>query len=509
MGYNELPYLALFLPAALAAYQLTPSAYRKYVLLVFSWLYFFLCSHLLLIYLVGVSLAVYLLGRAMGRTDRRSFRRKLFCGAGIAALFGGLLYVKYTNFFIRILNGIGSRSGLWGGIPAKKILVPVGISFFTLEAVSYLLEVCWGRAEAERDFCRVALFLGFFPQTLEGPIARYQDTAMQLTKGEGIRLENLRDGAVRIFWGLFKKMLVADRLNTAVGTIFNNYTQYHGAMTAISGVLYALQLYMEFSGVMDIVNGSAQMFGITLPENFRQPFFSQTAAEFWRRWHITLGVWCKTYLFYPVTTSGLTMRWNRYARKKWGKYAARIGISALALTPVWLFNGLWHGPQWNYIFYGIYYLVILLLGEILAPARQAFYAATGFHEDSAFWKLFRILRTWVIIFIGEMFFRANGLRAGLFMFRSMFREFRLRSLWDGSLLALGLDRWDYAVIVLGTAAVFVYDLLKEKNRPLWEIISTKKTPVRWTFAYCLIFAVIIFGAYGSGYQKVDLIYAGF
>ena len=509
MAYNQLPYLAIFLPAVLIAYKLTPAAYRKYTLLASSWIYFYLCSQYLLLYLVGTTVFVYLLGLAMEKFPLKSAPRKALCGIGIAGLFGTLLYVKYTNFFIKIINTIGSAGTGWHNIPGLHILVPIGISFYTLEAVSYLLEVDWGRAGSDHDFCRVALFLGFFPQTMEGPIARYQDTAMQLTQGEDLHLNNIRDGAIRIVWGLFKKMLIADRLNTAVGTLFTNYTQYHGSMIAISGVFYALQLYMEFSGVMDIVIGSAQMFGIKLPENFRQPFFSQTAAEFWRRWHITLGVWCKTYIFYPVTTSDAAKKWNKFARKKYGKYIAKVTISAMALAPVWMFNGLWHGPQWNYIFYGIYYLVLLELEEVLEPVKKGFYKKTGLSKDSWFWHLFRILRTWLIIFTGEMFFRANGLRAGLAMFRSIFYQFHISSMWDGSLLKLGLDAWDFAVIILGTATVFVYDLLKEKDIHVWELVSQKKTPVRWALVYCLVFAVVIFGAYGAGYQKVDLIYAGF
>ena len=509
MGYNELSYLLLFLPAALIVYQVTPARYRKFVLLAFSWLYFFLCSRLLIFYLLGTTVGVYLLAIAMYRVQEAASRKKLLCAAGVAGLFGVLLYVKYTNFFIRVLNQLGAGNSGWQEIPAVKILVPIGISYYTLEAVGYLLEVYWGRQKAERSFVRVALFLSFFPQTMEGPIARWQDTAMQLTEGHGLTSENLRDGSVRILWGLFKKMLIADRLNTAVNALFTNYTQYQGAMTAVSGIFYALQLYMEFSGVVDIILGSAQMFGIRLPENFRQPFFSQTASEFWRRWHITLGVWCKTYLFYPVTTSRLTMRWNRFARKKCGKYVARIGVTAIALTPVWLFNGLWHGPQWNYIFYGIYYLVLLWLEEVLVPVKKAFYDKTGFSSSHTFWHLFRILRTWIIIFTGEMFFRAAGLRAGLEMFRRLFQGVHLSAIREGGLLQLGLDRMDYRVIVLGTAAVFVYDLMKERKVPVWEAIVQKRKAVSWTLVYCLIFAIVLFGAYGPGYQKVDLIYAGF
>lgn len=504
MAYTELIYLLLFLPCCILLYQIMPVRLRKYVLLLFSWLFFVLCSKKLIVYLLVTTLFVYVMGLLIGKAPMKSRKRKVLLILGLSGLFGTLLFVKYTNFFIRIINDLGHHS-----LPALAVAAPIGISFYTLEAVSYLCEVYWGRVKPDRDFCSVALFLSFFPQIMEGPIARYQDTASQLTKGKSVQLSSLQAGSVRILWGLFKKMVIADRLNTAVSTLFQSYTDYTGAMTAASGVFYAVQLYMEFSGVMDIVIGSAEIFGIRLPENFRQPFFSQSAAEFWRRWHITLGVWCKTYLFYPVTTSRLCMKWNKYARKKFGRYITRIGICAMSLTPVWLFNGIWHGPQMNYIFYGIYYLVILMIGEMLEPVRKAFYAKTGFHKNHLFWHAFRILRTWVILFTGEMFFRANGLRAGLAMFRRIFVDFHLSSLWHGGLMTLGLDHHDYLIIAVGIAAVLIYDILREKGICIYDAVSRQKTPVRWACIYLLLFAIIIFGAYGTGYDKVGLIYAGF
>ncbi|MDX8419702.1 MBOAT family protein [Stecheria sp. CLA-KB-P133] len=505
MAYTDLIYLLLFLPCCILIYQLVPVRFRKYVLLLFSWMYFILCSKKLIICLLATTLFVYLMGLVIDKAPKKSRTRKALFILGLFGLFGTLLYVKYTNFFIRIINDLGHHS-----LSALTIAAPIGISFYTLEAVSYLTEVYWGREKADHDFCSVALFLSFFPQIMEGPIARYQDTAAQLTKGEGVHLAALQAGCVRILWGLFKKMVIADRLNTAVNVLFTNYTSYTGAMTAVSGIFYAVQLYMEFSGAMDIVIGSAQMFGITLPENFRQPFFSQSAAEFWRRWHITLGVWCKTYLFYPVTTSKLCMKWNKYGKKKFGKYITKIGICAMSLTPVWLFNGIWHGPQMNYIFYGIYYLVILMIGEMLEPVKKAFYKKTGFNKNNVFCHTFRIVRTWVILFTGEMFFRANGLRAGLAMFKRIFENFHLSALWnDGGLMSLNLDHHDYLVIGIGILVVLIYDILKENNIDVYDAVSRQKAPVRWACVYLLLFAVIIFAAYGTGYDKVGLIYAGF
>ncbi len=520
MGYNEILYLAVFLPLAAVLYRLLPEAAGKYFLLAVSWFYFYLNSGKLLLILIAATVFVYIMAGLIQKAAPKSAGRKAAMGITVGALFGMLIGLKYTGFFIRTASQV-SLSLFGSDLPlaAPKILVPVGISYYTLEAAGYILEVYWGRTAAEKSFCRVGLFLGFFPQTLEGPIARWQDTAMQFPGSRHLKDTKERSAAMspetvimaclRILWGMCKKLIVADRLNTVVHELYTNYASYDGVMIAVAAVTYALQLYMEFSGMMDVVIGSARLFGIRLPENFRQPFFAQTASEFWRRWHITLGVWLKTYVFYPVTTSRTVMKWNRFARKKWGRYAAKVGTSFLALAPVWLFNGLWHGPQWNYIFYGIYYLVILMIEVILEPVKKAFYTRTGIRSKGAVPSALRLVRTWLIIFTGEMFFRADGLRAGLAMFRRMFQNFGLQRLWDGTLLDLGLSRADWAAVTAGTAAVLAADLLREKGFSFSAWYQKRRLPVRWCVCYTLIFVLIIFGAYGSGYQPVDLIYKGF
>ncbi len=506
MGYNSFVYLGALLPAALVAYSIAPSKLRKYVLLLVSWGYFFLLSKWLVIYLIVATLVVYTIGLA----SEDETRRKALPVVGMVWLFMTLFVVKYTNFTIDNLNHLFSWLGSAQTLPTVKILAPIGISYYTLEAVGYLAEVRWGRIKPEHDFVKLALFLSFFPQIMEGPIASYQDTADQLVEGKQITAVNLRDGSVRILWGLFKKMLIADRLNTMVAHMYSHYESYSGVMILAAGIAFTIQLYMEFSGVMDIIMGSGQLFGMTLPENFKQPFFAQSASEFWRRWHITLGVWLKTYLFYPITTSKLVTRWIKFSKKKLkNKYLSKVGTSAMALLPVWLFNGLWHGPHLNYIVYGLYYFVLLLLEVILEPLKVDFYHKTGWNKDAVGVTLLRILRTWGMIVLGEMYFRASSVAMGNAMIVKIFTDFEVRTLQDGALLGVGLDYGDYGVILIGTLIVFLVDLAAEWKMDLFSWIAGRRKVVRWTAYYALIMALVIFGAYGTGYQQVDLIYAGF
>ena len=315
MSYHDPVYLFLFLPAVLLAYQLTPGKKRWLLLLLAGYLFFWTISGKLVLYLIGTTLFTHYIGLV------------------------------------------------------KNLLLPIGISFYTLQAVGYMADVYWEKIPAQRHLGKLALFLGFFPQIMEGPISMYGQTGEALWKGEDLRGENLSAGSGRILWGLFKKMIVADRLYVLVKAVFEHYQDYSGSIVAFAAIAYTLQLYMEFSGCMDIVIGSGRLFGVRLPENFCRPFASRNAAEFWRRWHITLGAWLKTYVFYPVSVSRLVKKWNRFGKKHLGKYLTRLGATALCLFPVWLCNGLWHGASWNYIFWGIYYLIFLLLERFVIQGR--------------------------------------------------------------------------------------------------------------------------------------------
>lgn len=529
MSYDSLLYCFLFLPVCLLAYHAAPQGWKRRVLLIFGYLFFYLFSGTLLIYLLGTTLLVHCIGiwlawlkseektavsavagsekKAVKKSYQKQCRRVLLLG--VVILLGVLAYLKYYNFFARNMNGALDSLNIPFVLEGKSLLMPIGISFYTLQAIGYMADVYWGKIKAETSLERTALFLAFFPQIMEGPIARYSDVADTLFAEKPLEAKNLQSGYIRIIWGLFKKSVIADRLALAVTAVFEHYTAYSGVMIALSAVAYTVQLYMEFSGCMDIVNGSAELFGIRLPENFRRPFCARNAAEFWRRWHITLGVWFKTYIFYPVSMSGAVKKWNQYGRKNLGKYVTMLGTSAAALLPVWLCNGLWHGPRWSYIFYGLYYFTLILLGIAVQPVRDKVLAACRIDENSRIWRRVQITKTWVIIFTGELFFRANGLRAGVRMFRSMFQDFDIRQLWDGTLPPWGIKTSDIAIVAAGCLAAAVIGMLQEKGVCIRESLSRRRTPVRWFAYYALLLAVVIFAAYGDGYEPAALIYAGF
>ncbi len=521
-------FLLAFLPIVLLAYLVIPQKFRWALLLLASYALYISFSKKLVLLLIATSLVTYYLSRwienienqtkaqiaevkdrkvksEMKKNSQKKKRRVL--ALGILFLVGILFYVQYYNFFAsnvnRVLDNFSDAR-----FPILKILFPMGVSFYTLEAIGYLADVYWARIETHGNPFKLMLFLSFFPQIMEGPIARYSDTADDLFEGRPLTMENVNAGFYRILVGLFKKMVVSDRLSVLVTALFNNYEKFHGVMIAVAAITYTIQLYFEFSGSIDIVIGIGKMFGITIPENFNQPFSAQSPAEFWRRWHMSLGTWFKNYLFYPITVSGIVKKWNKFERKR-NKYIANLVTSAMALFPVWVATGLWHGAEWKYLFYGMYYFVLLLLGVALEPLKEKRNTMLHIDSQAKWFKVLRILKTWCIIFTGELFFNAKSIHAGLHMFRSLFQEFNIADLWNGTFPQVNLRTSDYVILVVSCVILWVIGFMKEHGFDFQGRILGAKLPVKWAAYYGIIFAILIFGAYGAGYSAVDLIYAGF
>ena len=287
--------------------------------------------------------------------------------------------------------------------------------------------------------------------------------------------------------------------------IFSNYSSL-GSLTIFMGAIgYTILLYSEFSGTMDVVIGIGEIFNVTLPENFKQPFFSKNISDFWTRWHISLGTWFKDYIFYPVSLSKPMKKLNSSIRKKLKNRTGPLLTGGIALFCVWSLNGLWHGAGWTFIFFGMYHFVLILLGNIFEPWIVKLCNLLKIKRDGKIYTVFRVVKTWVFIFIGEMFFKAPTLTVGFGMLKGIL-SFRGSST---TLLQLGLDGKDYIILVISIIALFVIGALREKKINIREELSNKNIFIRWAVYYLLIFAIFIFGAYGAGYVPVDPIYADF
>ena len=520
-------YLFVFLPVFLLVYGVVPNPWRKRVLIAASCLFYTLISGKLIACLLLTAVMMHWIGlwldrlqtqmkdrlaaadKAERKAIKQSFTAKKRAVVTLAAVWqiGLLLTLKYTGFFLGNLNTLLTilHSPVQFEIPT--FLVPVGLSFFSLQAVSYLLDVYRGVIPADDNLPRLLLFLGFFPQIVEGPICRYGQTAEALWNAPPIRYENLTRGLTRIAWGVMKKIVVADRLDPLVKNVFTDYASFDGGVIALAAVLYTVQLYMDFSGAMDAVLGTAQIIGITLPENFQRPFFSKTISEFWTRWHITLGAWFRDYVFYPVTTAAPMKKLTTRARKKLGNHYGPLLAGGIALSCVWLGNGVWHGVGWHFIFFGLYHFALIYSGNLLSPLTKR--AGTMLHIDSEriVFRCLRILRTAVLVVIGELFFRAHGLRAGVRMFQMIFTRFSFPVLNADLFSKLGVDGQDLMIVGVAVGIVFAVSLMQEKGVKVCDALYQRPTVIRWSALYAMILFIIIFGAYGNGYTPVDPLYA--
>ncbi|MCI2057927.1 MAG: MBOAT family protein [Oscillibacter sp.] len=528
MQYNSWLYLLAFLGVTVLCYYLAPLRLRWTVLLGASAVFYWISCGWLLCVLPLTALGVYLLalrmervkesGRAaaaaLPREERRLLRERTQRQTGrllaltAAGAFGVLFFTKYFNFAAVNLNALLAALRVPARIPGLHLLMPLGISFYTLSAVSYAADVAHGVCPAQRNYGKLLAFLLFFPVITEGPVSRYGQLAPQISRGNRFDCRTFAFGVQLILWGLFQKVVLADRLDRYVGNIFDHYRSYSGIVTALTAVLYTFQIYMDFSGCVDIARGSAELFGIHLAENFRRPFFANSVNDFWRRWHITLGAWLRDYIFYPLSMSRGFQRLSRWSRKYLGAYYAAAVPALFALLAVWLGNGIWHGAAWKYIVYGLYYYAITALGMLLEPVFLRLLPALGLSREQRGYRIFQILRTFVLVNVGMVIFRADSLPAAAFMLRSVFRPYRGGSL-AGVLAAQGLPLGQAAIAAAGAAVVFAVSLLRERGVCLREAVARRPIPVRWAVYFAALLAVLIAGAYGPGFGSVDFIYAQF
>lgn len=514
LSYTSWMYFALFLPLVMIIYQACRGRGRRIVLLLSGWFFFASLSGFLLAVNVLTSLFVYFLGRKLEaisldkslKKKERKKKKKLCLFWGVVILLSVIVGFKYLDFIGLNIVRITQAVGIAYDWKMLDLIAPAGISYYTLEAIAYLSDVYWEKIKAEDSVLNMFLFMSFFAKLIVGPISRYPECE-KLFEGQSIRLIDVEEGYQRILWGLFKKLVIADQLAPGVNSLYSG-DYMDGGVALLAAVMFTIQEYMDFSGAIDIAIGSARVFGVRLHENFRQPFFAKNASDFWRRWHITLGRFFRDYIFYPISFAPSVTKLAGGVSKKIGRKIGRFVTPAIALFFVWISNGLWHGARWTYVFYGMYYFVLILIENILEEPFAKLLEKLKLRETSPAVRIFRYVKLFFIVIIGEMFFRADTLGKGFEMFKKIFTDLRfdmvIKHIQD-----IGIDRYGYFAAVTGIIVVSVVETLKEAAIPVRKKIEAIPLPVRFAFWYCCIFAVILFGAYGAGYDVEDLVYAQF
>lgn len=516
--------LVLFASLVFGIYYCLPLKHRHWALLVFSLVFYAIYSKFMTVFIVVTILSIYLAGlwlnslenkcnierEGKDKEERKIIKQKfktkklLVLWLFIAINLGMLIGLKYINFLSSIYSGFLSWFNITKKVAAFKIVLPLGISYYTLSAIGYMIDVERGKITAERNFVKVALFVSFFPQLQEGPFASYNKLAPQLYKGHEYNQKSVTKGLLLAFWGFFKVFVIANRFAIISDPIFSNYSNFGGLSVIIGALSYVVKLYAEFSGCIDIARGVSEMFGITLEKNFNQPFFSQSVSEFWRRWHISLGLWFKEYVFYSITMSKGMTKLNKKLHGKVNAFFELFIPSVISLFVVWVLNGLWHGPAIKYVVYGLYWYVVMLFGMCVEPLFKAIYSKWSINKDNKFVISLRIFRTFLLVVIGLMMFKARTLTDFGLMFAQIFKS------GPNNLIGAGciIDVYDFVWCIIGLASFIAVDIILEKGIDIREKIASK-SGIPFLVMLVLFAVTLVFGAYGNGYVMPDPEYGGF
>lgn len=437
-------------------------------------------------------------------------KRKLLIVIVVILVFGELAFLKYGRMAVETINIISSIFGRNDIIEYVVLLAPIGISYYTLSLIGYVLEVYWGSYEAEKNPLKILLFATFFPQLTSGPVTRYEEVCVQLYGQRSFDYRRILSGVQRILWGLFKKLVIADRVAPWVATVYNDPVTYTGFYVAVAVVLFSVQLYTDFSGCMDIILGVSEMFDIKLPENFDTPFFSQTMAEFWRRWHITMGLWFKDYLLYPIQKSFFMRKMTKKLKKVFGKNASKLISQSLTMLVVWIAIGIWHGGEYKFILCsGLIPGFYLIMGHIFEPLFSKLNELFHINTEAISWRVFRMIRTYFLCLTFWVFLKANNIKHGIIMIKSMLSDFNPWILFDGEIYELGMTWKDFNIIYIGVLLIFLVGLFHYNGIKIRDKISKQNICAQWIITILALFSVVIFGIYGPGYDAVDFIYQAF
>lgn len=448
------------------------------------------------------------------KDEKKAYRKRVgsACSRLLLAVvlldFGILFAFKYLNFFISNINTVIGIFSSTASISTLKLILPLGISFYIFQTVGYVADVYFGKYEAERNPFRLALFVSFFPQLIQGPIGRYDLMAPTLFAKHEFDSRAVSFGVERMLFGYFKKLVVADRIAPAVAAICGVPETYKGVTVAVGMLFYAIQLWCDFTGGIDITIGIAETLGIKLSENFNRPFFSKNISEYWRRWHITLGTWFKDYTFYPLSTSKSMMKLTKATKKRFGNGVAKRIPVYLASLILWFATGAWHGAKWNFIVWGLLNCIIILISQELTPLYRKFSEKFPKLHASRFWDGVQVVRTNVLMSFLRTFDCYATVGLAFSAMGSVFLNPGIKPLYDGTLMNLGLSVYDYAVIGIAILFLFTVSMI-QRSGSVREKMRKLPSPLRIGLFVLLFFTIIVFGAYGPGYNSGDFIYGQF
>lgn len=432
----------------------------------------------------------------------------------ILCVAGFLIVLKDSNFFINTWNLFAKVLHIPMKFSQVHISAPLGISYYSLSFIGYLLDVYWGITTAQTNIAKFTVIAGYFPLLTSGPIVRYKDYSEGMITGHKFDYERFCFGLQRILWGLMKKLVISSRIAIYVNAIYdgNGYNCFVGTYVLLAMVLFVLQLYTDFSGCIDIIMGVSDLLGIDLPENFDLPFISRNLSEFWRRWHISIGAFLRDYILYSILKSAPFQKLGNICKKKFGKKTGKKIPVWCGMLISWFLIGFWHGGYWNYIIgVGLFFGGMIILGEMCKPLTDKLIVILRIDVNSFGFQFFQVVRTLCVFTFGLSFFRSyGGFLAGLRIWRSALFEFSPWIFFDGSLLEFGLDAKDWQLIVFYMLVLAIAGIVRYvKNKSIRVLVAKQPLLFRWILYVALFISVILFGCYGPGYDAQSFIYQQF
>ena len=535
MAFTSYTFLG-FLAVLFVLYYVLPKKCQWPLLLAGSLCFYAFSGWHYLIYILFTAFVIWLIARKIGalhqqekaylkenkasldRESKKTYRnqmkrrRRRWLILSIVLALGLLAVLKYSDFLLGNVYSLLRLFG-WAGEGAfLKFGVPLGISFYTMQAIGYIIDVNRGKYPPEKNALKFVLFVSFFPLLIQGPISRFDQLSETLYAEHHFEGRVFARGFYRVLWGYFKKLVIADRLFAAVTTIFGAPETYTGAYILVGLLLYAIQLYADFTGGIDITIGIAEAMGIRVAENFERPYFSRNITEYWRRWHMSLGEWFKDYVFYPISVAPAMLKLARNARAKLGEgFGKRLPVYTASVV-TWFCTGIWHGASWNFIMWGMMNCLVIIISTELEPLYEKFQEKT--HADTHLpYRIFQMIRTFLLIASLRTFDMYRGVGTAFAKFGSIFTGGNYGIFSDGSLLKIGLTVSDYLVVLAGCLIMLIVSICQEKARRMDDSLRDRLLDrpfiLRWLVAAVLVVTIVIFGAYGIGYDASAFIYGQF
>ncbi|MDD6811853.1 MAG: hypothetical protein PUD93_08315 [Lachnospiraceae bacterium] len=502
ISITSFAYLAFFSLVLIGYYLIKPDWQSRYLLLVSLVFYCLSCEPYTLVYLVISTVSVYYAALVINKsTEEKTAKRILVLT--LVLNFGLLALLKYHGFVFDNVNLVRGLFGMEKLDFSVRIVASLGVSYYTLQLCGYLLDCYWKVGMVQTDFVKFALFAGYFPQMTSGPISRYKRIQENLYAPHPFVYEQVTHGLKRMAWGMFKKMVIADRLGLLVNSVYANYESYHVLLIWAGIFCFALQLYTDFSGCMDIVLGTSECLGIYLPENFKNPFFSTTIQEFWQRWHITLGTWLKDYIMDPVLKSNAWIKLGENARARFGKKWGKRIPTYLGMLILWLSMGMWHGSGWKFIIgEGLWFWLVIISGNMCGKSLQKLVQKLHINPKNIFWITFQRLRTFLIFSLGLICFRAENMGQVFAVLKAGVTQFGERGF---SRIKGDMGYVNLILLCVAFLVLVIVEWMQNQNIDIFDWVTKKPAVVSWII-YLFICGMILLSLSISGQS---FIYAGF